>query len=218
VRDKRPPIRLFRKSQYPRQRLHIARRLPQPDSPSHLGNHPDEAIAADIALHFWYSAFMPGQYRLRLLSILSSFVTQNGPVATAFSLGPHSTLSCALPPDVMPQFSHCVSLSLSLDDAQSEYDRVRTAPSRRDYRERMYAKLRPSHRIAFQEFRRFGIVLPFGAPNSHFNVPNPSLFSPEGKWLQTDYADPLMGWVLSPQAFLTKFYSNHLTGTALTWS
>ena len=65
----------------------------------------------------------------------------------------------------------------------------------------MYAKLRPSHRVAFQEFRRFGIVLPFGAPNAHFNVPNPSLFSPEGKWLQTDYADPLMGWELSPHPF-----------------
>ena len=166
-----------------------------------LGTIPDEAMAADIALHFWYSAFMPGEYRLRLSSMLSSFLTQHCPVASAFPLGPHSTLSCALPPNVMPHLLHCISSSLSLDDVQGEYDRVRTAPSRRDFRERMYARLRSSHRVAFQEFRRFGIVLPFGAPNSHFNVPNPSLFSPEGKWLQTDHADPLTGWELSPHPF-----------------
>jgi len=183
-----------------------------------LGTIMEEAIAADIALHFWYSAFMPEEYRLRLLSTLSSFVMQNCPVATAFPLGPRSILFCALPQDVMPQLLHCMSSSLSMDDVQSEYDRVRTAPSRRDFRERMYAMLRPSHRVAFQEFRRFGIVLPFGAPNAHFNVSNPSLFSPNGQWFQTDYADPLMGWELSPRAFLTKMYSNRFTGTALTRS
>jgi hypothetical protein len=58
----------------------------------------------------------------------------------------------------------------------------------------MYAGLKPSHRVAFQEYRRFGIVLPFGAMNAHFNSPNRSLFSPTGSWLQTDYADPLEGW------------------------
>ena len=95
-----------------------------------------------------------------------------------------------------------MSSSLSIDDVQGEYDRVRAAPSQRDFRERMYLSLRPSHRVAFQEFRRFGIVLPFGAPNAHFNVSNSSLFSPEGKWLQTDFADPLEGWELSLQLSL----------------
>jgi len=86
---------------------------------------------------------------------------------------------------------------MSLDEVQREYDRVRTAPSREDFRERMYAQLRPSHRVAFQEYRRFGIVFPFGAVNAHFNTPNVSLFSLDGTWLQTDYADPLEGWDLN---------------------
>jgi len=176
-----------------------------------FGTIPDEAIAADIALHFWYSAFMPVEYRLKISSMLTSFMMESCPVATAFPLGPHSTLSCALPSDVMPQLLHSVSSSLSLDDVQGEYNRVRTAPSRRDFRERMYARLKPSHRVAFQEFRRFGIVLPFGAPNSHFNVPNPSLFSPEGKWLQTDFSDPLKGWELSPHLFSQRVYPNGST-------
>jgi len=94
----------------------------------------------------------------------------------------------------MEGFRCLVSSPLSFGEAQEGYDRVRTAPSRQDYRDRMYAGLKPSHRVAFQEYRRFGIVLPFGAMNAHFNSPNRSLFSPTGSWLQTDYADPLEGW------------------------
>ena len=167
-----------------------------------LGTIPDEVIAADIALHFWYSAVMPGQYHRTLSSILSTFVIQDHPMA--FPLGPLSTLSCSLTQTMTFHFLHIMSSSLSIDDVQGEYNRMRNAPSRRDFRERMYAKLKPSHRVAFQEFRRSGIVLPFGAPNAHFNVPNLSLFSPTGEWGQTDYADPLMGWELSPHLFPNK--------------
>ncbi|KAF8800718.1 hypothetical protein BYT27DRAFT_7342339 [Phlegmacium glaucopus] len=161
-----------------------------------LGTIPDEIIAADVALHFWYSAFIPVEYSQQILGVLTSFIkhrseSQNSRV---FSLGPHSTLSCSLTPEAKKYFLHLISSSISMGDAQDEYDRVRNAPSRRDYRDRMYEGLRPSHRVAFQEFRRFGIVLPFGAMNAHFNVPNVSLFSENGKWLQTDYADPLEGW------------------------
>lgn len=158
-----------------------------------LGTIPDEVMAADIALHFWYSAFMPMEYRLRLSLVLTSFL-QRCQEAVAVPLGPNSTLVSMLSREDIQLLLHYISSSTSLDDVQNEYDRVRTAPSRRDFRERMYAWLKPSHRVAFQEFRRFGIVLPFGAVNAHFNVPNLSLFSPEGKWLQTDYADPLEGW------------------------
>ncbi|KDR66739.1 hypothetical protein GALMADRAFT_106135 [Galerina marginata CBS 339.88] len=162
-----------------------------------LGSIPDETIAADVALHFWYSAFMPMEYRLQLSSIISKFVQETKQGKTVIQLGPHSTLSCCLPEEANHLFLHFISPSLTVDDAQTEYDRVRKAPSRRDFRDRMYAKLKPSHRVAFQEYRRFGIVLPFGAMNAHFNRPNASLFSPQGRWLQTDYADPLEGWDIS---------------------
>lgn len=159
-----------------------------------MGNVNDEALAADIALHFWYSAFIPTEYGLetsRLILLLLQQVQQD---KFPIPLGPCSTISPILLKGTEKYFSHFVSSSFSMGDIQDEYDRVRTAPSRRDYRDRMYASLKPSHRVAFQEFRRFGIVLPFGACNAHFNLPNLSLFSLEGKWLQTDYADPLEGW------------------------
>ena len=67
-------------------------------------------------------------------------------------------------------------------------------PSRVDRHHRQYTRLEPSHRLAFLEFRRFGIVLPFGARNDHFNTPNRFLFSPEGTWLQNDWANPFESW------------------------
>jgi hypothetical protein len=160
-----------------------------------LGNIIDEAIAVDTALHFWYSAFMPMEYQLSISSEIVSFITQaDGSGICQSQIGLSSTLSCLLTPETIGVFRYLVSQSLSIGEAQEGYDRVRTAPSRRDFRDRMYAGLKPSHRVAFQEYRRFGIVLPFGAMNAHFNVPNRSLFSPTGEWLQSDYADPLGGW------------------------
>lgn len=164
-----------------------------------MGNVSDETTAADIALHFWYSVFMPGEYRLQITAILTKFLADlhaTGGIGTPLRLGPQSLLYLTVP-QMQPLFQclkHFISSDTPVAVIQDEYDRVRTAPTRRDLRDRMYAGLRPSHRVAFQEFRRFGIVLPFGSMNAHFNSPNLSLFSLDMEWLQTDYADPLEGW------------------------
>jgi hypothetical protein len=39
-----------------------------------LGNVADETLAADIALHFWYSAFIPVERRFQTSVILGSFL------------------------------------------------------------------------------------------------------------------------------------------------
>ena len=160
-----------------------------------LGNVPDEIVAADMALHFWYSISMPQEYHFRLVVIVTSFVQQLHAMTFPMSLGPRSTLLTFFRTEFLTTyFNHFISSSLSTREIQDEYTRVRTEPSRQDYRDRMYASLKPSHRVAFHQYRRSGIVLPFGAKNDHFTRPNHSLFSLEGKWLQTDYADPLEGW------------------------
>jgi len=159
-----------------------------------LGNISNETTAADTALHFWYSAFMPDEYQLLISSEVLSLISQaDGSENFLSQIGSSSTLSCILTPNAMEVFRHIILSDLSIEEAQEGYDRARTAPSRRDYRDRLYAGLKTSHRVAFQNYRRFGIVLPFGAMNAHFNVPNRSLFSPTGSWLLTDYADPLHG-------------------------
>lgn len=161
-----------------------------------LGMIPDEDLAADIALHFWYSVFFPAEYKLRISAIvtryLSSASKDNG--ISNFPLGPRSSLSCTSIQNLLPFLSHILTQSRGLGEFQTAYDSVRKAPERQDFRDRMYAGLRPSHRVAFQEYRRFGIILPFGAINAYFNTPNNSLFSFDAQWLQTDFADPLGGW------------------------
>lgn len=170
-----------------------------------LGGVPDENLAADVALHFWYSVFMPAEYRLQILRRVTPFLKYFIDPATqgkGYPLGTTSSLGAPwLGEEHRMYLQHCIfepdgphTHGLAIDDAQTEYDRVRMAPSRRDYWDRMYGNMRPSHRVAFYAFRRYGIVLPLGAANAHFNCANSSLFSLKGKWLQTDHADPLAGW------------------------
>jgi len=66
--------------------------------------------------------------------------------------------------------------------------------TREDRHHRNYLRLNPSHRLSFLEYRRFGIVLPFGAADNRFNTANKFLFSPTGRWLENDLASPLHSW------------------------
>jgi hypothetical protein len=72
--------------------------------------------------------------------------------------------------------------------------RGRFAPSRDDIHERHYSRLEPSHRLALYEFRKSGLVLPFGAHTAHFNYPNRYQFWRSGEWPLCDFANPLKGW------------------------
>lgn len=162
-----------------------------------LGTTADKAMAADIALHFWYSMFMPAEYRISISAIITLWMKRaydQGFGSLVIPLGQNSSLTFTITKPMCIYLGHYNSTSFSVQDIQNQYDKVRNAPSRGDYRDRMYAALRPSHRVAFRQFRRFGLVLPCGAPNAHFNAPNLSLFSLKGEWLETDYADPLEGW------------------------
>ncbi|KAF9224203.1 hypothetical protein BS17DRAFT_780637 [Gyrodon lividus] len=160
-----------------------------------LGTIPDEVLAADIALHFWYSVFMPVEYRIQISHLLTHFLLKISPAQSLPQpLGNHSNLTCTLTAEIIAQLRNDITSSMSMDQAQNEYDRVQNSPSRLDFWHRFYIGLKPSHRFACLEFRRFGIVLPFGAMNAHFNTPNTSLFSLAGEWLQTDFANPLKSW------------------------
>jgi len=161
----------------------------------------DEDLAVDTVLHLWYSTFIPKEYTIQMLLLapkLWSYLTDEETSGSPFPLGKTSTLRMdgMLEPllDVLLHYLKPEGQSLTLEEAQAEYSRVKRFPTRLDYRDRLYAGLRPSHRLAFEEYRRFGLVLPFGAANNHFNTPNPTLFSEDGRWLQTDFADPLEGW------------------------
>ncbi|KAJ7233102.1 hypothetical protein C8J57DRAFT_1196085 [Mycena rebaudengoi] len=65
---------------------------------------------------------------------------------------------------------------------------------RLDCREKFFAGLKPSHRLAFQRFRESGVLAPFSLNTVNFTHPNRLLFSPRGKWLMSEDSNPLRGW------------------------
>lgn len=78
---------------------------------------------------------------------------------------------------------------------QTDRSSIRFNPSRTALHERRSCYLEePSHRMADLKFRRSGILLPFGASDSDFTVPNKTMFWKDGQWLSKDTADPLGSW------------------------
>ncbi|CAL1708496.1 unnamed protein product [Somion occarium] len=157
---------------------------------------PDVNSAAELALHAWYSVFLPMEYAAQV-SHAGFRALQDLKVdgSIHMQLSPTSTLAGQVSDDIRSHFLACLDdTSFGMGEAAREYERVRFAPSRVDRHHRWYGRLEPSHRLACLEYRRFGLVLPFGAKNDHFNMPNRTLFSSDGCWLQNDLANPLDGW------------------------
>lgn len=103
------------------------------------------------------------------------------------------------------------AMSISTQDATQALHEVMLLSSRRDVRERTSCRLEGSHRLALfgsfpnpyallcahflgSEWRRFGLVHPFGAYNAHLHSPNPWMFTREGRLSLNDYTLPLEGW------------------------
>ncbi|KZV61894.1 hypothetical protein PENSPDRAFT_642878 [Peniophora sp. CONT] len=155
----------------------------------------DSRRAADVALHLWYSAFLPMEYHIDIIQHSSKFAThEGGPQRIA--LGSRSSLETFVKTGVR-EYAGAFSLGADFYDAgqaTNELARVRFDPSRVDLHHRIYCRLEPSHRLSLNEFRRFGLVLPLGAHNAHFSTPNSFLFSPRCELLLSDFSSPLNGW------------------------
>ncbi|KZP28089.1 hypothetical protein FIBSPDRAFT_917742 [Athelia psychrophila] len=168
-----------------------------------LGMVDGDSLAADVALHFWYSVFVPMGYDTCINYAMMRISEHSDSKAALLSmpLGPNACVkTCTFSAHTKAALSQMmgmdVNLRLGIEAASKEYSRVRFEPSRKDRHDRRYTRLEPSHRFGALEYRRFGIVLPFGAGNNRFSTPNKFLFSPGGRWLQSDLADPLDGWDL----------------------
>ncbi|KZV88308.1 hypothetical protein EXIGLDRAFT_619572 [Exidia glandulosa HHB12029] len=161
-----------------------------------LGLLSDSSVAAEHSLHIWYSVFLPNAYFSDVLPVLSEIINKlmSDDDAT-IDLSPSSTLSIATTSNLRSSLGMFVSNgSLDPGQANDAFTHVMNAPERVDYRHRYMAALRPSHRLAMFEWRRFGIVQPFGAFNAHLNTPNRWLFGPGGRLFMFDSANPLEGW------------------------
>jgi hypothetical protein len=110
-------------------------------------------------------------------------------------LSPKGTAQVAFTPETLRTLAYYLTReSLDPGATNDAYTDVMLAPNRIDYRHRYLARLKPAHRASFMQWRQFGILLPFGAPNAHLNLPNKFIFGPNNKLLMNDSSSPLEGW------------------------
>lgn len=162
-----------------------------------LGTMDDQELAADVALHFWYSILLPEEYKYHVRAATKRYfdhAAEHKAPQPPISLGPHLDVTLPFSPGVPQTLEHVVGLTMTPQSAKKEYLQMRNRKSKQDYFARMYFNLKPSHRVAFQKYRETGVLLPFGAGLDKFTETNQSLFMQNGNWLQTDQADPLYGW------------------------
>jgi len=153
-------------------------------------------VASESVLHLWYSIFLPIDFLARALLPFSQHqILKQNFDGEQIELTPKTTISTTLESETV-QLIHANMITSQINPAAANnaLNSVMNAPERVDYRDRFYFGLKPAHRVAFQEFRRFGITMPFGAVNAHLNVPNPTLVTPNGKVFLNDNASPLQGW------------------------
>lgn len=159
-----------------------------------LGTTADESLAADLALHFWYSAFVPVEYKEKYSEAARLFLDsldENEDISPPVFLGPSSNMRYPIThEDCESYIRHCGVTRIPASQARGEYFRIMHLSLRRDYFSKIYYNMRPSHRVGLQEYRRTGVVLPFGADLSRFSEPNSSLFFSCGCWFQSD----TVGW------------------------
>ncbi|KAJ7483321.1 hypothetical protein FB451DRAFT_1169926 [Mycena latifolia] len=158
----------------------------------------DMADAVELAVHLMYSAAltpaMASYIRQCTEAIYATHGAQSGVWDTR---GAGKIRSLQRFPDLRSALQMLRS-EYTLSDALASMRSVMWSPSRVDQLDRHLSSLEPNHRVSFSRFRTTGVLAPFTADVSHFTEPNRLIFSPEGKWLTMDDANPLSGWDLRP--------------------
>ncbi|KAK0475690.1 hypothetical protein EDD18DRAFT_1265999, partial [Armillaria luteobubalina] len=160
-----------------------------------LGIVEDVEEAAEHALHLWYSIFQPLSYDPRVFPpILESKILRNLN-GTPVQLTPSTTMCTTFSSNTTAfLLDRLQPKDRDPPVANNALNKIMNAPERVDYRDRYYASLKPSHRLALEAWRSYGLVLPFGAINAHMAIPNPWLFTHDDRLMLNDSAHPFDGW------------------------
>ncbi|SJL18689.1 uncharacterized protein ARMOST_22288 [Armillaria ostoyae] len=158
-----------------------------------LGIISDVEEGAEHALHLWYSVFQPLSYQSRILPHICESDVLTNLSGTPAHLTSSTTMYTTLSSDTVKFLLYQLRSPLDPTFANTALNNIMNAPERADYRDRYYEAISPSHRVAFERWRSFGLVLPFGATDAHMAVPNKWLFS-DGRLMLNDSANPFEGW------------------------
>ncbi len=151
--------------------------------------------AAEYALHLWYSVFLPLEVSHRsTVRLVQHKMFKEGLSGQDIRVTKTSTMTMKFGSMTTKRLIDSLDLNRIEPSAGNvALNAIMNAPERVDYRDRFYARLKPSHRVAMAEWRTFGLIMPFGAVNAHLNRPNPTLFL-DNTLLLSDSASPLEGW------------------------
>lgn len=140
--------------------------------------------AIDCMIHIWYSAFIRKydldilQQRIRpLIEKVCDKIKDkpaNSALGKTWTFGQRS-LRLVLEKSTWDSLLSFIEVpeGLTIEKANEIRTAVTLAESRVDYRDRHFLFLSSSHRVARHRFRQDGLLLPFGAPRSEFQQPNP---------------------------------------------
>lgn len=145
-------------------------------------------------MHLWLSVFQPGSFTHRVLPRLLESQIFNQELIEA-PLSSTSTLGIYLCQETRRQIAKTlVAPPLDVTYASTIWKHLMTPVERADYRDRAYGLLEPSHRLAIDEWKHSGVVLPFGVQHTHMDLPNRWIFNEEGLLPLNDGQSPMQGF------------------------
>ena len=170
-----------------------------------LGDYPADDLAVDVVLHYWVSALLPLSH-LGVHNYCFHPVCKEGGSRLVIS-NSNSSVDIGLSHDSnrrhdewFPGFERCREY---LTQSNSTLDILATVVRSKaiedamtvDDRDRIYAQVTPSHRIALKKYQDTGTVLPFGSTQDSIPAPNLYLFNTaECSWTPPRESNPLHGW------------------------
>jgi hypothetical protein len=158
--------------------------------------------AIDSVIQFWYSSAVTSNQIFFLLKELSALVADT----KRSSKYSKTTIHSLFDKNLWKSLGRMLTSRFSIYDADQSRRHVMLNPSRTDYLHRYMSGLKPGERVCCDNFRRYGLLLPFGALNAHLNVANRLIMDPDFGWTMTDSSDPLSGWDLKQVASTGKKY------------
>ncbi|KAK7539554.1 uncharacterized protein J3D65DRAFT_666267 [Phyllosticta citribraziliensis] len=167
------------------------------------------SAAAEAMLHIWYSALIPSSVLHHLRATVLPHIRAvcqkiaGKPAGNLFSKT-FTNNACSLRMvlekrfwDALPGYLEPLD-GLTADQAQRvRLKAMRTSGMVYQKDSKILCCQLPGWRTARIEFRKDGVVAPFGASKAEFNVPNPTLFREQDEWsMPPIMGDPIDGWSL----------------------
>ncbi|KAF8880171.1 hypothetical protein BD779DRAFT_1099995 [Infundibulicybe gibba] len=163
-----------------------------------LSPGPSIEEAAEMAIHVIYSCALTSHMDAHLRRCIDKIYKvppgRDGFRDISFNMRGRGKLTIMQSGDILHLVHAMLNSTYPLATAIDGMHQTMLNSQRTDYLERYLSSLEPKHRLSAMRFRKSGVLAPFSLDLAHFTHPNRFLFSPDGRWITHDNANPLFGW------------------------